>query len=326
MSFNRPALLSLRERTTYEAWLLEEVYKITDRRIAVEDADEIIYPPTGAPPTQTIYGVGSINLGDWRPGFLNAGAPLILVTAFKLLDMIFEWILAQNGHQATFRFAQKLNALRGPLQFPPLIASRAWLQQRLVSLYAGLEPLRGTIIHDRHFQATSGDVQVASSKGGVVLPPVSISAAELRILAAIAVSLIRFLEGTWTLDLFHELRLRYWVDNLTHLHKETSLGQQEPGFLNIRIYSNPAAMFEVDLVTLRRDASAKRPGQHVLFDIRLVVVEPDGNSARAYLIPWARHENERATLKLTEANLHPMLCPLPEGLNLPQLAAQLAPN
>ena len=54
MSFQATTLSHLQQRTDYEAWLLEEVYRITNQPIAVEDADELIYPPTGAPPTQTI--------------------------------------------------------------------------------------------------------------------------------------------------------------------------------------------------------------------------------------------------------------------------------
>ena len=165
-----------------------------------------------------LFGVGSINIGDWCPGFLEAGAPLVLVTAFKLLDMILEWVLDQNGYQSTFRFAQKLKALRGSVQFPPLIGSRPWLQTRIVSLYASLIPLRGTIIHDRHFQAMSGNLLIATSKVGSALPPVPISATDLRTLAAIAVSLVRYLEGTWTLDLYGELLLRYRLDQLAYLH------------------------------------------------------------------------------------------------------------
>ena len=239
--------------------------------------------------------------------------------------MILEWILVQNGHQSTFRFIDKLKALRGQLQFPPLFATRPWLQQRLVSLYAGLVPLRGTIIHDRNFQASSGDVRVIISKGGNSVQ-VMLRAADLRTVAAIAVSLNHYLQGSWTLDLFNELRLRYWLDQLIYLHKEPPLGQQEPGFLNVRIYSKPAAVFEIDLAKLRRGASAKRPGQQVLFDIRLVVVEPSGSSARAYLIPWSRHEKELGTLKLTEVELQSMVCPVPTGLNLTQLGAELASN
>ena len=323
MTFQGPAITNLQDRTEYESWLLEEVYEITDQRIAVEGVDELVYPPTGAPPTQTVYGMASINIGDWRPGFLEAGAPLVLVTAFKLLDMILEWVLVQNGQPATFRFSQKLVALQGSIQFPQLIASRPWLQRRLLSLYTGLEPLRGTIIHDRHFQTSSGDLRVAISKKGSVRAPVALAAADLRRISAFGVSLIRYLEGTWALDLFREKRLRFWLDQLAHVHNEPLLGQQEPGFLNIRIYSKPAAVFSVDLPKLRRDAIAKRPGQDVLFDVKLVVADPISLSARAFLIPWSRHEQERASLQLTPAELETMPCPLPGGLNIEQLVSQL---
>ena len=51
-----------------------------------------------------LFGVGSINIGDWCPGFLEAGAPLVLVTAFKLLDMILERTrMVINRHFASLK-------------------------------------------------------------------------------------------------------------------------------------------------------------------------------------------------------------------------------
>src|SRR4051794_31473095 len=95
------AIADLQNRTEYELWLLEAVYEIANQRLALEDVDELIYPASGGPPTQIIYGIGSSNVGDWRPGFLNAGAPLIFVTAFKLFDMLLEWVLVENGSKPT---------------------------------------------------------------------------------------------------------------------------------------------------------------------------------------------------------------------------------
>ena len=164
-SFGPTELADLGDRTDYEAWLLEAVYEITDQRIAVENVDELIYPPSGQPPTQTIYGVGNITIGDWRPGFLEAGAPLVLVTAFKLLDMLLEWVLSANGHRSTHEFVKKIKLLKGSVQFPPLIGCRPWLRERLIALYEKLVPLRGTIIHERHFKSSGGSLQVSASKG-----------------------------------------------------------------------------------------------------------------------------------------------------------------
>lgn len=66
--FGPAALADLRARTEYEAWLLESVYEIGDQGLAVE-GDELVYPPPGGPPTQTIYAVGNIRVGDWPRAF-----------------------------------------------------------------------------------------------------------------------------------------------------------------------------------------------------------------------------------------------------------------
>src|SRR2546427_1579991 len=105
------------------------------------------------------------------------------VTAFKLLDMLVEWVLAENGKPATYKFVQKIAVLKGLVKFPPLMDTRPWLRDRLVALYDKLEPLRGTIIHAPHFKAAGGALRVSSSKGGAIGPLVTIVMTDLRNLA-----------------------------------------------------------------------------------------------------------------------------------------------
>ena len=209
INYTTSALTELRVRTEYEAWLLEAIYEIVDQRLAVEGVDELIYPPNGGPSTQTIYGVINGSIGDWRPAFLKAGMPLVFVTAFKLLDMLIEWVLVQNGKKPTHSFKEKIRQLKGPVLFPELIETRIWLRERLIALYEHLEPLRGTIIHARHFKTKEGMLQVSSSKRGMIGPKVEMSEGDLRNLALALVSLLRYIEGTWTMDVFQEKRLRH---------------------------------------------------------------------------------------------------------------------
>lgn len=317
-------LADLQSRTDYEAWLLEAVYDITDMRIAVENVDELIYPPSGAPPTQTIFASGSIDIGDWRPGFLKAAAPLVLVSAFKLLDMLLEWVLEQNGQPPTFRFSQKTKALKGAVQFPTLISTRPWLQDRLVALYEQLDPLRGTIIHDRHFSSTDGGLEVASTRGGAPGPMVRFSADDLRNLAVALVSLLRYLEGAWTMDEFREKRLRYTFDQLCHLHGRSSLGQLRPGFLNVRVYVPAGDVIECDSSRVRDGVAWKRPNEDAMFDLRVVAVAEDASAATAYLIPWSSLQDPSPTLRIWVVDLQPYAVELPEGLDLKQLAAEIA--
>ena len=56
MTFAGPAIADLQDRTAYEAWLLEEAYRITDQPIPMEHVDELVYPATGSAPTQTHLG------------------------------------------------------------------------------------------------------------------------------------------------------------------------------------------------------------------------------------------------------------------------------
>jgi hypothetical protein len=286
-TFGPAAIADLVARTEYEAWLLEAVYEISDQRIAVENVSELIFPPSGGPPTQIVYAAGHIRIGDWRPDFLEAGAPLVLVSGFKLLDMLIEWVLTKNGGKANYRFVEKIAKLKTGVQFPELIQSRPWLRDRLVALYEGLEPLRGTIIHGRHFTSTAGGIEVSSTKWGTIGPVVTISAKDLRSLALVLVSLVRYLEGTWAMDLFREKIIRHTLDELTHLHSLAPLRQFPPTLLNVRVYAIEGDSIQFDLDMIRKGVTARHPDADVMFDLRVVLIASDGSRATAYLIPWS---------------------------------------
>jgi len=52
----------------------------------------------------------------------------------------------------------------------------------------------------------------------------------------VVVFLLRYIEGTWSMDLFREERIRRALDEVSHLHGQPLLGQLPPGFLTARIY------------------------------------------------------------------------------------------
>ena len=59
---------------------------------------------------------------------LRAGAPLVFTATFKLLDMLLEWILEENGRKAGFRFSEKIKQLQeSGLVLPPFMSARPWL-------------------------------------------------------------------------------------------------------------------------------------------------------------------------------------------------------
>ena len=285
-TFDASALVKLAERTEYETWLLEAVYVLVEEELFPSWPDAVVYPVDKSKAQFFGHARANIVIGDWRPGFLNAGAPLVFVSTFKLLDMLIDWILEENGVPSTFRFQQKLQHLKGSPIFPPLIESRPWLKERLTGLYSTLEPLRGTIIHDKHFSATDGAIRVSGSKKGILGSAVEVSAADLRKLALTIVSVLRYVDGTWHVDEVREKILRHDLDELVTLHGLPLLGQKRPFHTRARIYLTDSDPLHVDSMAVRADLAARYVDQDCSFDLHILMVK-GSEVVEAYLFPWA---------------------------------------
>lgn len=284
-AYDASAILKLSDRTEYEAWFLEAVYAVANDDLFPDWPDEVIYPLGTLNPKFYNYGRVNCTLGDWRAGFLNVGGPLVFISAFKLLDMLIEWVLEHNGIKPTHKFKQKISDLESNPTFPTCIEPRPWLKERLIGLYRTLDPLRGTIIHHRHFTATDGAVSVASTRGGSVGPDVNISAEQLRTLAITILSTLRYVDGAWSLDDFREKQLRYDLDSLGALHGFPQMHQAQPCWPTVRIYSTCTNPFQIDLVKIHSELTSHRPNNDCLFNLRVLIVE-GGIVADAYLFPW----------------------------------------
>lgn len=308
--YSSSAQQRLADRTAYEAWFLEAVYKIAEDELFPSFPDAVIYPANGVAPKFIAYMRGNIHLGDWRGGFINAGAPLVFVTAFKLLDMIMEWVLEENGCAPSFRFQKKLDQLTASIRFPAAIESRPWLRERLIGIYRTAEPLRGTIIHDRHFASSDGTIRVSSSKGNVIGPKVEITPADLRKLASTLVSVLRYVDATWSLNEHREKLLGHEFDNLVHLHDCAVLGQKRPFSTTVRVYCSEANLPAVDVRKIQDDLATRYVNDDCMFDLRIVVVE-GGAVTDAFLLPWLAVRNG---LPLHE--LQPYRVSIPDDINV----------
>lgn len=311
----------LTERTAYEAYLLEAVYKIVGNPFESEGVDDLIFPPDGSPPAQIIHGMASLELGDWRPGFLNRGAPLIFTTAFKLLDMVMEWVLAQNGHASNFRFNEKIKKLEGSLIFPPLIETRPQLRERLIALYKELAPLRGTIIHNRHFTSAEGVLSVSTSKDDL---PVYWSQEDLRNLSLLLVLLARCLEGSWKLDPYIEKRFYYLLDELAPFHKLAPLGQMMPSYRRARVYVRDEDPIVVDLEKVGAAALWGRQAQDVVYDLRIVAISNDGSNVTTYIVRYDELLGLGSQLIRSRAELEHSLEPINDPIDPVALAGALS--
>ncbi|WP_428143845.1 hypothetical protein [Delftia acidovorans] len=283
--FNFESFTSLAERVEYEIWLLEAVYAIVEQDIFPTWPDEVIYPANKS--QAQFYSFGRFNcvIGDWRPGFLNAGAPLIFITTFKLLDMLIEWVLDVNKIKYNFPFKQKLKEInvRAPI-FPEHIETRGWLKERIIGLYSTLAPLRGTIIHSKHFTSNNGGIVISTSKNGIVSSSVDIDANQLRSLAVFFVSTLRYIQGIWSFDDIREKYLRHTLDDLEPLHGCPLLNQKHPYHTCVRVYIQEQELFTINPSNIQETLDARYKDHDCSFDLKIITIK-NGKSFNAYFLP-----------------------------------------
>lgn len=316
-------IADLRLRTEYEVWLLEQVYKIVDDSSKDTGGDELVYPLGEKPLVKAGYMSFNISLFSWQDGFLQAGAPLIFVTAFKLLDMLMEWVLVLNGKIPNFRFCVKIRQLDQNVKFPNLIATKEWLRDRLLALYEQLEPLRGTIIHAQHFDSQKGELRVSSSKGGVIGPEVTINQSSLRNLALSLVIVVRHLEGR-KMSALTEKSLRRMLDEIGDLHQFKTMGQLPPSQVTVRMYVLSSDQSEIDISRIDEDIAQTYPDMDMIYKLRIVVFDPDAFKANAYLLPWESFHSLGKSLSLSNILNSKYEVALPNDVNLQSLMSDMA--
>lgn len=283
--YDAHAMVDLEERCLNEWWLLEEIYRFAEDKIdALQDG--FVYPRSGGDPDYKIAGSGNIEIGDWRPGFCNAAPNVILLTAVKILDAFVEWLLHENGQSVGYKFSDKLDALKTtPLIYPPPLSTRVWFRDRIVALYRELVPVRNTIIHNRTFQISHGGVEVNTGGNVNALTP-----GDLRSVAQVVVSLIRYVGQSWKLDEFRERRIKRAFDEIRHLHHEASLGQMPPVLVYVRKYVAEGETIDIDQIRL--DVETRNRKRDPVFHLRLVFTDPS-SPERAFLVPFEQLATSR---------------------------------
>jgi hypothetical protein len=157
----------------------------------------------------------------------------------------------------------------------------------------------------------------------VIGPQVEFSPEDLRNLAVLFVSVLRYIEGSWEIDEFREKQLRRTLDELAPIHLCTSLGQGIPSLLTVRVYVPEEDQVRIDLERIRRDVNTNRADQDAMFNLRVVSVDRKGTRAEAYLIPWQRLRDAGDYLEKQTVDLLPLVVATPADLDLPSLARDL---
>lgn len=176
-------IVDLKERTSYELWILEHLRKN-------------LFSQSEAPDGGFSTTLGNDSIGQYAHSIssfsqdaiektLNRFRPLAVAAAFKLQDMIVEWILCANGN-TNWKFKQKIdfyNKLKagGTLTEPSFFDTQANISNAFWSLYEKIEKPRGALIHTGYLKIESdGTLRVKDRDNNVTSFTAEIQAAYIR--------------------------------------------------------------------------------------------------------------------------------------------------
>ena len=284
--YDHKARQELLDKLDYELWLLNQLaeYQIFDEGTDIETF--------------------KIRNGELEPGILDSGenlymppqittaiTPLVFTASYKMLDMIFEWILEEN-HSAgkllkspsRWGFEKKLNYLKdkSKLQYPPLFTTQKHLHSHSEALFRRLLPYRNEIVHNKAFCVANGQLILSSSKNKNI--GLTLSRTQLGCLVRFVVALARALAGVIEVDAHMDRLLKYYLDSLKTAHGLKDFKQQKPPLVNVELEEVPdrCGSFSVNLKQIRDIVSTKSSIQDVVFNLTVQAVDGESLIATWY--------------------------------------------
>jgi len=156
--YDAPTRTALKERGDYESWLIRECLLVLSEQQGVQAPVTIEVRDDG---TAGIYTQITESLGaGYAAEVVRKLIPLLLTSGYKLLDMVIEWCLYENGitpTRAFFSFKEKIQQSRpATISWPDFLNSTPHLKEVLTAVYASLRHKRNAIIHHSWGTAQNG--------------------------------------------------------------------------------------------------------------------------------------------------------------------------
>ena len=218
----------------------------------------------------------------------TAITPLVFTASYKMLDMIFEWILEENYNAGKIKkvpwgFQDKLNLLKSnsTLQYPPLFTTQKYLHSYSEALFCRLLPYRNEVVHNKAFSVSGGQLILSSSKNKNT--GLTLSRAQIGCLVRFVVALARALAGVVEIDAHRDRLLKYHLDSLTTAHGLTAFKQKEPLLVNVELeVPKRCGSFPVNLKQIRDKVRTQFPAQDIGFNLTVRAVDGENLIAKWY--------------------------------------------
>jgi hypothetical protein len=277
----------LKEKVGYECWLIDYIGKVSTKFLGEGVLDKRTFWDDSTAVHAHIHAYSYIG-GSATEDLLKKIYPLFLTSSYKIIDMVFEWVLTENYDGGTFKDVPKSNKWKSPstwkfvdkverltkykLEYPPFMQSEDFFTRYYFALYKELLPFRNRIIHGSGF-SVEGNSLLISLGGGRTL---TLSQGQLDSLMNVGVSIIPLVTKEWEFGPYQRNLTRYHMDLLAEIHKLAVFGDKDPLLLQVEYHVHlNNGVFMIDLARIRERIGKSIKDREVHFNLDVVKYDGD---------------------------------------------------
>jgi hypothetical protein len=235
--YDQSAQRRLREKLDYELWLLDFLSN-TEETFTGGTNISTITLINRQPAAHIAIGLTEVLGLGTAIEVMNKMMPLTFTACYKILDMIFEWILEENyaagnikdkRSPSQWKFSKKIDKLHKlQLFYPPLMQSEPYIKGYLLALYDRLLKFRNEIVHRNKFSVSDGKLNVTAD--GQIL---ELDRSELGAFVRVVVAVAKLLVGDFLWGRYIDRLLKYHLDRIQRLHGLNEFKQVKPLIVNV---------------------------------------------------------------------------------------------
>lgn len=265
----------LREKLDYELWLLDFLSKTQETFEGGSDISTITLRNRERGAHMDLTATDVIGSGTAMK-VMDAMMPLTFTASYKILDMIFEWILEENRTAGNvknipWRFVERIETIsNSQLIYPPLLQTEPYIKDYSFALYKSLLKFRNEVVHRHNFSVSGNKLVVDTTVDGHSYTLV-LDRSELGALVRVAIASAKLLIGDLPFGSQVDRLLKYHLNRIQKLHALPEFKQAKPLLVNV-ILEVPVEKepFPADLKFVRQEVSRIHPNADIQFNLKIV--------------------------------------------------------
>lgn len=240
--YNTNAKNQLKEKIDYELYLLDFIsnydeYFVGNKNITTIELDndsEHTHVKTKAHDTFSSSST-----------IINKVMPLTFISSFKVLDMIFEWILHKNYNNVPWTFTDKIRKIENnktSITYPSIFTNNQYLMEYSFTLYSNMKWFRNEVVHNNNFNQLNDKIEIIVSNDkqtpfykytNLSSHKLVLSKKQLGYLVRYIVALVNLLINNLTFDSNIDKQLKHHLDIIEIVHNKNTFNQGEPILIDV---------------------------------------------------------------------------------------------